>query len=400
MEINTKYKILMVIGQFYPFLGGTEVQCLKLSKELIRQGHRVKVLTSWQFRDLPRLEEIEGVPIERVWYPILRIKGRRLLGFGFLCRLTMAYRVYSELKKYDIVHVHQALWPAFSALIAARLRRKPIVCKIGNSGNIFDLLIIKNDFLIGAFASWLLKRKVDRFIWTSQAIYKDLRLIKIPDKKLAYIPNGIELNGVISRQTLNKQTMHFVCVGSLTPKKNIVTIIDAIKNLNPHYRDRLVFEIFGDGPEKERLISLVKKYSLDSIVKFKGTVSNIKEHLLKSDIFVLPSLTEGLSNACLEAMSCGLALILSYSGGNTDLIELDDYSASIYENSSVSIGRNGIFFNPWRVDSLTAALKYFIDNPSKINPMGKYSRSIIERRYSLPDIVEQWLSIYKECIRH
>ncbi len=133
----------MVIGQFDPYIGGAERQCLKLSEALKNRGHEVKVLTVWQLRDLPRNERIKGVPVERVWYPMLRLFGRKLVGFGFLSWLTLAWRVYRNLRLYDIVHVHQGLWPAFSATLAATWAAKPVVCKIANSGERFDLLTLK-----------------------------------------------------------------------------------------------------------------------------------------------------------------------------------------------------------------------------------------------------------------
>ena len=387
----------MVIGQFDPFTGGTERQCLKLSQALLNRGHEVKVVTVWQLRDLPKSERIKGIPVERVWYPMLRLWGRKVVGFGFLSWLTLAWSVYRNLKLYDIVHVHQGLWPAFSATLGATWAAKPIVCKIANSGERFDLLRLKRKHLYGTLAVDLMKKRVDRFVWTSRAVLDDLVAMSITPEKLVYIPNGVELPR-LTRNTADHDKTIFIYLGSLTAKKNPSLLIDAIGNLPDSYREKLQLRMLGDGPQKPSLVALIKKYGLEPVIHLEGQIDDVEAHLCNSDVFVLPSLTEGLSNAALEAMSCSLPPILSLTGGNADLIETEESKPSVVsKNRSVVLGINGILVRLNCRQSLVEAIKYMIDHPLERVEMGNRARRMIQERYLLENVVLQYNSLYDQC---
>lgn len=387
----------MVIGQFYPFIGGAERQCLKLCKILKKRGHKVKVLTVWRPRVLPREEKIEDIPVERVWYPVVKVRNRKIIGFGFLCFIFMAYKVYRVGKECDIIHVHQGLWPAFSALLGGLWCKKPVVCKIGNSGERFDLLQLRRSHIYGSFAVWLMKKKINKFIWTSKAMYKDLIEMKVSLKRLTYIPNGVELTNVEIRED-KKDIVNFIYVGSLTPKKNVLLLIKVLKNLPLTYRNRLFLTIVGEGKEEQRLIELIRKGQLQDYVHLQGAVSDIEQFLSNSEVFILPSITEGLSNAALEAMASGLGLILSYTGGNTDLIETDNEVITQLRKDNFVTGANGIYIDHNRPESLAAAMKYMVDKAEQRRAMGRRSREIACERYSMEKVVLQYEQLYRRCI--
>ena len=394
-----RLRILMVIGQFDPFTGGAERQCMKLSKALKKRGHEVKVVTVWQLRDLPRNERIQDIPVERVWYPMLRFWGIKLVGFGFLAWLTLSWVVYRNLKRFDVVHVHQGLWPGFSATLAANWAAKPIICKIGNSGERFDLLTFKKKHWYGSFGVWLMKKWVDRFVWTSRAVFDDLAIMNIEPQKLVYIPNGVEPSQrTRDKADRDKDKIVFVYSGSLTPKKNLSLLIEAIGNLPDLYRAKLELKILGDGPQKELLWKLIKKYGLERVVNMEGKIQDVEAHLHNSDVFVLPSITEGLSNAALEAMSCGLPPILSLAGGNADLIEIEEQIVSAkLRNGSIVLGVNGIFIKSDCRQSLIEAIKYMVDHPSERVEMGHQSQKIIEAKYLLENVVTRYEILYSQC---
>ncbi|MBI4135745.1 glycosyltransferase family 4 protein [Candidatus Uhrbacteria bacterium] len=373
--------ILMVVGQFYPIIGGAERQCLKLSKALQARGHQVKVLTVWNPRNVSGHESVEGITVERVWYPIVNVFGYRV-GLGFLAPFFMCWRAYRIMREYDVAHVHQCLWPAFSAAVAARARRVPVVCKLGNSGERFDLEILRRTHSYGRFAVWYVKRAITKFVWTSEAVRDDLMREGIKENKMVYIPNGVELVDV--RRTVSQDSggsssiTRFIFTGTFTLKKNLLALLKAANGLPHSYRAKMKLLLLGDGPDRATLTDAVKQYKLEDIVDIQGPVDGVGAYLQKSDAFVLPSATEGLSNSALEAMAYGLPVILSNRGGNAELVK-----------------DNGILIEPDQVESLRDALRYMIDHSQERMRMAQRSLQIVEERYALGKVVEKYEELYR-----
>ena len=384
-------KILMVIGQFHPIVGGAERQCLKLSKALKAHGHSIKVLTVRNPRNTQKHEMIDGVEVERVWYPVIRAFGYRI-GLGYLAPFFMWWRVYRIAQGYDVVHVHQCLWPAFAATLAAPLRNKPIVCKIGNSGERFEVL--RRTHIYGQLAAWNVKRTITKFVWTSRAVYDDLVRNHVSEEKLVYIPNGVDPSnynrrlspigrgeGLSAQAGEGNSLVRFIFTGTFTFKKNLILLLDAVNALPLSYRDKMKLILLGDGPDRAALTDAVKQYNLTDIVDIQGPVDDVGEYLKKSDVFVLPSSTEGLSNSALEAMAYGLPVILSNRGGNSDLVN-----------------GNGILIDPENSKTLCDAMQYMVDHLRERLEMGGRSRVIIDEHYAMEKIVRPYEELYGNCV--
>ena len=97
----------------------------------------------------------------------------------------------------------------------------------------------------------------------------------------------------------------------------------------------------GDGELKEKLINLAKEYKLENNILFPGYVSNPHSIVSKCDVFVLPSLFEGLSNALLEAMACGLAIISTDCGSGSREVLAPDTDISS-NTKTIEYGKYGI----------------------------------------------------------
>ena len=394
----------MVIGQFFPVTGGAEQQCLRLCRALRRRGHQVKVLTVWQLRDVPRLEEIDGIPVERVWYPQLRLFSRKILGFGFLAWLPFTYALMRSVRRFDVVHAHQGLWPACFATLAAALVGKPVICKMGNSGNRFDLAVLRKQHVYGPIAVRLMKSKVNQFVSTSSATGRDLRCLGIPTRQVETIPNGVEIREK-NQDFLAKVggtdvdgRVTFLFVGSLTTKKNVLLLAEAVRSLSRHYRNRMRVTVLGDGPDRSALINRLQAYALERCVRVVGFVEQPEDYFRNSQVFVLPSLTEGLPNAALEAMSWGLPLILSCAGGNADLIERQSASDKADASKRPFIeGGNGLFIEASRVESLAEAFRFMIDYPDKRVSMGRRSAQLVAAHFSMDYVVRRYEELYDRC---
>lgn len=383
----------MIIGQFAPTIGGAERQCALLTRALTARGHDVRILTVRPARGISTSENIDGVPVVRVAYPILCIGGRRI-GFGTLAPPLLFWRAWRLLRRYDVIIAHQALWPAFVATLAARLRRRPIIVKLGNSGERFDLDILQRSHWYGAFARRFLLRHVTRFIATSGAVRDDLHRAGIPAERITEIPNGVMLPpSPLKREP--RAVLHAVFVGTLTRKKNVAMLLEAMAHLIPAECGRITLTIVGDGPERTTLEQQVAALGITDRVAFLGMVADPTSTLASSDLFALPSHTEGLSNAALEAMAHGLPLLLSHTGGNPDLVP----STVPVAGQSFVCGATGILVDPESPDEIASALQWFISHRNDRLQMGEHARSLVEERYTIERVILTYETLLHDVTR-
>ncbi|MEO8407666.1 MAG: glycosyltransferase, partial [Oxalobacteraceae bacterium] len=172
-------------------------------------------------------------------------------------------------------------------------------------------------------------------------------------------------------------------VGRLQPVKDQATLIRAFAELIKEYpgisaRVRLV--IVGDGPLLGYLRSLAATLGVDKQTWFAGALNEIPQVLHTFDIFVLPSLSEGISNTILEAMASGLPVIATAAGGNLELVQN---------------GHSGQFFEPGNVASLMRLLADYSTDPLLRHTHADAARRIVIERFSLIAMVANYQSIYE-----
>jgi len=141
--------------------------------------------------------------------------------------------------------------------------------------------------------------------------------------------------------------------------------------------------LLGEGPyeEKNKLTALRDELGLSGLVRFAGKVSNVKEYYDMSDIFVLPSISEGLSNALLEAMSSGMAVVASNVGGNKEIIEDK---------------KNGLLFEVGDKQDLAEKLSVLCNDKSLREELGVNARNKILKDYSIDIVTEKYIRLYNE----
>jgi L-malate glycosyltransferase len=133
---------------------------------------------------------------------------------------------------------------------------------------------------------------------------------------------------------------------ALRPEKGLPTLLEAFANLRPHERG-LRLAIVGDGSEREGLMDRARALGIEATCVFETGTSAIASWLHAMDIFVMPSLEEAFSNAIMEAMACGCAVVASDAGGNPELVQA---------------GRRGLLFMAGDAAGLAAALECLLSN--------------------------------------
>ena len=127
-------------------------------------------------------------------------------------------------------------------------------------------------------------------------------------------------------------------------------------------------------------MELTAELGIRDKVSFLGRKDNVAEYLQCADILVMPSVSEGMSNALLEAMACGLAVIATNIAGN---------------NEVVAHLRNGVLIEPRNARQLAEALLYVLGDAELASRLGQEARKTVEEGYSLDQVVDQYMELYQ-----
>ena len=386
----------MLTAQFMPEAnGGAEQQCLKLSQRLQEYGCTVTILTSRINKKIPASEYINGIQVIR----LLSFGSPQILSLPYLKSSVVWFtRCVSWLKKnekdYDLIHMHQAKFNAFTGLYAAKVLHKRSIVKIGNSGNGFDLLTLKRKAFIGKMLYRYVVKHIDIVIAISQDIKQELLAEKIAAHKIIFLPNGVEvkITHLISPQekmqyrkqlNLPLDSKIFLFVGRLEKQKDVLGLIDSFASNDP-VKNNYCLVLLGDGELKKDAEEIITERGLNEVISLKGYQKDVLPYLLAADFFILSTKAEGLSNALLEAMSVGLIPISNEVSGSKDLI---------------TPGVNGFLAQVGSKASLSEAIKSAGNlTPQLIESYRNNSFTMIKENYEMGFITKKYLELYNQML--
>ncbi|HEY9619859.1 MAG TPA: glycosyltransferase family 4 protein [Crinalium sp.] len=217
-------------------------------------------------------------------------------------------------------------------------------------------------------------------------IQRDLLIrLGVPASRVVVIPNGVDVEkyspGLSRIKTELGAQRLFVYQGRIAPEKNVESLLKAWKNTEMGDRSKLA--IVGNGP---LATSLKPFYNEDHGVVWLGFVADEErriEILRGADVFVLPSLVEGLSLSLLEAMSCGVACLATDAGADGEVLE----------------DGAGVILNTHRVSSqLQTLLPLFRDHPELTALLGRKARQRVLDRYTLSRNITQVEDLYRQVL--
>jgi len=226
----------------------------------------------------------------------------------------------------------------------------------------------------------------DRVIVFSK-IQRDLLVrLGVPETRVSVIPNGVDVNkyspGLSKLKTqLNAQRI-FVYQGRIAPEKNVESLLRAWKQADMSKSSKLV--IVGNG---SNALSLMSTYGADQGVIWMGFVAEEQQRiqvLRGSDVFILPSLVEGLSLSLLEAMSCGVACVATDAGADGEVLE---------EGAGIVISTQRV------ATQLQTLLPMFQDHPELTTLLGRKARQRVLDRYTLSQNITQLEDLYRQVLR-
>jgi glycosyltransferase involved in cell wall biosynthesis len=326
MSREKELEAVMIVGDVQPWSGGTQKQAVSLASELQMQGVSLSLLDMQH-----ALVPTTGKKYPRLWpyseiYEKVRVTHLPSLrcqpAWSFLMSFLMWASVHR--KRFHIIHAHGAALGVIGSLVGWLMRKKVVVKIPGMAA----VQYLKGYSLSQRFRRWILIMGADCFIAVSSEMVQVLQQIGIRPEKIALIPNGVRLteanryNDPISlkQELLGTAEVQVVLyVGRLAEVKGVDRLLTVWAAMS--HGEGAVLLIVGDGPLREDLESTVRRLRLQPSVRFLGPQADVSKFYTVADLFVLPSRSEGMSNALLEAMVAGVPSVASDVGGNREVIK-------------------------------------------------------------------------------
>ena len=386
-------KICVLNYEFPPLGGGGGIGCYELSKELVKMGNEVIVITTG-YNNLPSFEIKDGITIYRVNCFRRDIEVASFHSMSLFLPRTI-HLLVNLIKKHDIeiINAHFALPSAIPGILVKKITKVPIVVTL-IGGDIYDPT--KRKHLFRRFGFNPICRFVLKHADSLTSISEDIRNRSIAlgaKKDITVIPYGVNTElfnrkkrrNSIRKKIAGKNSRIILSVGRLIKRKGYGYLLRAIPEILIDFPES-VFVIVGKGPEKRYLTKLVDKLGINDNVLFLGTIpnKNLPEIYANSDLFVLPSIHEGLGIVYLEAMASGLPIVTTNSGGMRDLI-ID--------------GQTGILIKPKNSEGIAKAIKDLLCDEELIKHLVNNGRELVERNFSWRQTAVKYLRAYQSICR-
>lgn len=237
---------------------------------------------------------------------------------------------------------------------------------------------------------------VHRYVPMSRHLQRWLESrVGVPAERIVQIYNGVETarfapggpdrRAVLPAGFADADSVVVGTVGRLSAVKDQLTLARAFAHLvqESPAASKLKLVVVGDGPLREPLRELVTSAGIESSVWLAGMRDDVPALLQALDVFVLPSLNEGISNTILEAMATGLPVVATDVGGNAELVLPE---------------RNGLLCPAQDPAAMAAALRRYVEDPALRAAHGAEGRQRVLREFALATMVERYSALYSELL--
>lgn len=303
---------------------------------------------------------------------------------GWLSSMIVLFRLFLFMREHRPTIIHSFLFRAnILSRIAGYLTGVPVIISsirvMGGEKGYFHLIERVTSFM------------VDRYIAVSGSVKRYIiQKSRVHDGKVSVIYNGIDVEGKNSLQMKNvklpfdieTEDKLLVVVGRLHKQKGHSYLFHAISKVQNEV-PKIKLLVVGEGEEENSLKYLAKSLDLTEQIIFAGLRHEIERILIMAEIFVLPSVWEGMPNALLEAMVAGKPVIATKVGGVPEL---------------VVHGETGILVPPEDVDALANAIKDLLNDTSKAQKLGEAARTQVEKHFTISKTVEETENLYQKLL--
>lgn len=362
--------VLLVVDQFSETFGGGERIALKLAALLPQYGYRVSILT---FSVHPECTGVKSAPCAIYVLPLERTYGVEAL------RAALALRRFLKREQIQIVQTFFESSDLWAGLVTKMMSHAKLIWSRRDMG------ILRGRKHHVAYR--LMSGVPDAVFAVSEQVRQHgITIDGVAPNRVLTIYNGLDVAdwNIVKPETRAGKFV-VTTLGNIRRVKGHDVFIRAAAVVVREFSN-VSFTIAGDVLEPDyfkELQDLVYDLNLTDYFSFVSGVTDIKEHLSGADIFVLPSRSEGFSNAIIEAMAASLPVVATDVGGNAE---------------AVQDGVNGFIVPSEDVAALSGAILRLLSDPSKAKEMGVLGRELVVEKFTIDAMMRQITEVYASLL--
>ncbi len=364
----------------YPVMGGSGIVATELGMALAARGHQVHFISyALPFRLDRFRENVFFHEVEVSSYPLFKYPPYTESLAAKMADVACRWKL-------DLLHVHYAIPHAPAAFLAKQIAQD---CRI----KVITTLHGTDVTLVGSERSFFEITKFsvnesDGVTAVSEAIKKETISVFGLDKEIEVIYNFVNTE-VFKPETSRCQRSCFaqddqkiiMHLSNFRPVKRIADVVKVFQLIHAQIKSKLV--LIGDGPDLALAEHLAREYRIDADILFLGSQDSVESILPTADLFLLPSQTESFGLAALEAMSCGVPVIASRTGGLPEV---------------VSHGQDGYLYDIGDTASMGKAAVELLQDDDKLRQMKAAARATAVNRFASDILVTQYEDYYISVI--
>ncbi len=378
-------KTVLIFSWFYlPYIGGAELFVREIVSRLAGR-YRFVIVTVRGDRALPPRETSDGVQILRV-------------GFGrpmdkLLYPLPAVFRAL-DLDSVSLVHAIMVNASALASYFYLLVKHRPSLLTIQNG----DSEEYVRRYLGPAFPIYpRLHRPFDRIHAISRHLRDQAVGYGADPARISVIPNGVDTSvfsrGAYSREELDalrsrlelEDRRILLSVSRLVVKNGIEELIKAMPAVAKQHPGAFLL-LIGDGEDRRHLEQLAAELRVDDRVRFLGRMEprDVARHLCLAEVFVRPSVSEGLGTAFLEALACEVPIVGTPVGGIPDFLEEE---------------KTGLFCEPGKPESIAKAVNRLLSDRELARECAARGKAMVEASYPWDGVAERIAGLYEDLLR-
>jgi glycosyltransferase involved in cell wall biosynthesis len=386
--MKTPASIVLICHSYPPVIGGSELEAQRVCAALIHRGYTVKVVCAGG-DPMPAVRDWidpEGVPV--------RIYAGHWQGWmrDFVFGLRVGAMLLWERRQYQIAYFLMQGFHLATGLPAARLAGKAIVMKVGGSG----VIPMMARSAAGRLELRWLRQWAVRIMILNEGMREEALQEGFPAEQLCWMPNPVDTEKFApcdpaarlerrARFGIPATAPVALYCGRLAPEKALPSLMDAFALVVKRIPEA-VLVLVGDGPLRAPLTEQAARLQIpEKNLCFAGRVApeDVPAWLQVADVFTLVSPSEGFPCALAEAMSAGLASVVSDIPGNRQLIESGVHGllAPVGDSAAIAV----------------AVMRIFEDAPLRAR-MAEASRNRVVENYSTSKIADRYEALFQEAL--
>lgn len=375
----------MIAPQFRPLQGGYERAAERLSLALADRGHQVQILAERRERAWPKNELLGKARLKRLWC-VYRPRVHKLTS---LFSLTSYLLLYGW--RFNVWHVHQYGDDAGFTIAVGKLLRRPVVLKITSSGS-NGLAARVAESRLPRFMKYFHQR-VSAIAALTNETRDEAIAFGIPASRVHVVGNGIDVQSFHPQTAAGRASLKSqlglegrkiaLFVGRFYEAKNALGLVEAWRLALPRLSADWDLVLLGSGPQQAAIEDFCRQHDIQARVHLPGHQPHVDQWFGAADLFVLPSWYEGLSNALLEAMACGLPTVSTRVSGIPELVE-DSHSGI-----GVPVGDMAAFAD---------AVVQLAGDEEQRKQAGLQAREVALKKFGLESVTSMYESLYERLV--